>query len=167
MRLKTIISLVFCTGLGLVGVPHAAQAHGDKFNFGTPAEVTQATRIIKITMLDLAFQPNLIQVKQGEIVRFVVTNTSQVDHDFTLGDAVTQSAHRKEMAEMAAMGDMAEMHDHMSHDPNAIFVKAGATKEITWKFPRAMTIEFACNVPGHYEAGMKGVIKISALGATQ
>jgi uncharacterized cupredoxin-like copper-binding protein len=31
--------------------------------------------------------------------------------------------------------------------------------ELIWRFTRAMTLEFACNVPGHYEAGMVGQVR--------
>ena len=49
-----------------------------------------------------------------------------------------------------------EQHD----DPNAIVVKPGETKELTWRFTRAGKLEFDCNVPGHYEADMAGTISL-------
>jgi uncharacterized cupredoxin-like copper-binding protein len=57
---------------------------------------------------------------------------------------------------MAGM-DMGQAHHD---DANAVFLKSGETKELVWKFGKAGQIEFACNVPGHYEAGMKGVVAI-------
>ncbi len=137
-------------------------AHDHAFSFGMPSDSGKAARIVKIAMLDLSFQPASVTVKAGETVRFVVTNTSSVDHDFTLGDAKVQADHRAEMAEMAKMGgDMAAMHASMGgDDPNAVFVKAGETKELTWTFGKAMHLEFACNIPGHYEAGMRGTITV-------
>jgi uncharacterized cupredoxin-like copper-binding protein len=38
-------------------------------------------------------------------------------------------------------------------------VKVGETKEPLWKFTRGGRVEFDCNVPGHHEAGMKGLIE--------
>lgn len=141
----------------LLGLGNSVYAHGDEFSFGVPADAAKATRTVPIAMRDLTFDPAFVAVKTGETVRFVITNTSTADHDFTLGDAKAQDAHRKEMAEMALMGDMAMVHDNMhGHDSNAVFIKAGQTKALTWTFTKAAKIEFACNVPGHYEAGMKG-----------
>ena len=81
---------------------------------------------------------------------------AHADHEFTLGDAATQAAHRQEMLEM---GDMDMGHAHHG-DANAVFLKSGETKELVWRFGKAGQIEFACNVPGHYEAGMRGVVAI-------
>ncbi len=161
MRVKTLPALGLGVMVAFAGVSRAL-AHGDDFTFGAPGDVAKATRTVKIKMLDLSFQPSSVAVKAGETVRFVVTNTSGVDHDFTVGDAKTQAAHRKEMADMAQMGgDMAAMHDSMGGgDPNAVFVKAGTTRTLVWTFGKPMSLEYDCNVPGHAEAGMKGAIVV-------
>lgn len=45
----------------------------------------------------------------------------------------------------------------MAHDdPNSVLLEPGQPGEIVWKFTKAAALEFACNVPGHYEAGMMG-----------
>ena len=36
------------------------------------------------------------------------------------------------------------------------------TGTLIWKFTQAGTVEFACLMPGHYEAGMKGSIRVNA-----
>ena len=40
------------------------------------------------------------------------------------------------------------------HDGNTVTVKPGETKELTWKFKGNSDVVFACNIPGHFEAGM-------------
>ena len=40
-----------------------------------------------------------------------------------------------------------------------VTVDAGQAKEIVWRFGRDQDVEFACNIPGHYEDGMKGPIR--------
>jgi uncharacterized cupredoxin-like copper-binding protein len=85
----------------------------------------------------------------------VITNTSSVDHEFTLGDAATEAEHRQEMLDMMARGEGME-HD----DPNAITVKAGQSRELTWKFGQGGQVEYDCNIPGHYESGMSGIITV-------
>ncbi len=139
---------------GGVGMRAAAGAYW----FGRPGKAAEATRTVRVRANDLTFEPATLQVKPGETIWFVVTNASAIDHDFTLGDAAVQEAHRKEMVEMAGMKDMAAAHTHS--DPNAVFLKAGETKELVWKFGKAGALEFDCNVPGHYESGMKGTLAI-------
>lgn len=137
---------------GLTNHRHTPEAG---FSFGVPAAARQANRSIRITMVDITFQPTAIAVRAGETVRFVVSNTSGIDHEFTLGDRATEQTHRKEMAEMAARGEA------MAHDaPNAITVKPGETRELTWKFSHPGQLEYDCNIPGHYEMGMKGSITV-------
>jgi uncharacterized cupredoxin-like copper-binding protein len=40
-----------------------------------------------------------------------------------------------------------------------VLVEPGKTKELTWTFTEATDLEFACNIPGHYESGMVGDIR--------
>jgi len=51
----------------------------------------------------------------------------------------------------------------MTHaEPNQITLAPGQQGEIVWRFTRAGTVHFACLIPGHYEAGMKGQIRVAA-----
>jgi len=51
----------------------------------------------------------------------------------------------------------------MEHaDHNMVKVAPGGTDTLIWKFTQAGTVEFACLIPGHYEAGMKGSIRVNA-----
>jgi uncharacterized cupredoxin-like copper-binding protein len=140
-----------------MSMPGMQQGHaaGQKFAFGEPGQPGKATRTVKIAALDGRFEPAALEVKLGETIRFVVTNKGQLDHDFTLGDTATQKAHRAEMAAMAAEGG-----NMQHHDANAVYVKPAETRELTWRFTRAGRLEFDCNVPGHYEAGMAGTISV-------
>ena len=48
----------------------------------------------------------------------------------------------------------------MAHDdPNSVLVEPGAVEELIWTFSSATELEFACNVPGHYQAGMFGRVQ--------
>jgi uncharacterized cupredoxin-like copper-binding protein len=62
------------------------------------------------------------------------------------------------MEMMGGGGAMAAMHE----EPNAVYLKPGETKELLWRFAKTNELEFACNVPGHYESGMKGSIAPNA-----
>ena len=46
------------------------------------------------------------------------------------------------------------MHD----DPNSVLLEPGKTGEVIWTFSEATEVGFACNVPGHRNAGMVGIV---------
>lgn len=144
---------------GIVGtVPSwAGGTHGASkapvFSFGEPGDSHDVTRIVEVKAGDMEFHIEALRIKEGETIRFVVNNTDEIDHDFTIGPPALQAEHREEMIKMMENGDgMAKMHD----DPNAVYLKPGQTKELVWKFQDVAELEYACNVPGHYESGMKG-----------
>jgi uncharacterized cupredoxin-like copper-binding protein len=158
-----VAAAIFVSALVATEGLTAASAHEGRHSatywFGAPGKAADVDRTIRIEVKDLSFVPDALEVKAGETVRLVVVNASAVDHDFTIGDSKAQSEHRAEMTKMGPMGDMATMHaNHV--DPNAVFLKGGETKEIVWRFAKPGTIEYGCNVPGHFEAGMKGAITI-------
>jgi uncharacterized cupredoxin-like copper-binding protein len=125
-------------------------AHGD---VGGPVDATHADRKVEVTALDtMAFAPSSVDVSAGEILTFVVTNTGQAVHEFTLGDAAMQQEHADAMAHMPG---------GMAHDlPNSITLEPGETRELTWQFGQAGELDYACHQPGHYEAGMRGRITV-------
>jgi len=137
-------------------VTDEGDAGHDEFSFGEPADAADADRVIEIDADDdFSFTPDTIEVEVGETITFRVTNVGNLPHDFTLGDSETQDEHDAEMAEMDDMGMDAD-------DPNAMTVPTGETPELTWTFTEAGEILMGCHVPGHYDAGMRGEITITA-----
>ena len=143
------------------------QAGHHKFNFGKPGKKKNISRTVKVEMTDHAFSPTSLKVKSGETIKFVIVNKGEFVHEFNIGRPEMHAAHRKEMMGMmdkevmtaskinhAKMTEMGMKHD----DPNSVLLEPGQTAEIIWNFKAAKNIEFACNVPGHYESGMKGPI---------
>ena len=55
------------------------------------------------------------------------------------------------------MGKFPEM-EHA--DTNMIRVDPGKTGEVLWRFSKTGEVGFACLLAGHFDAGMKGVIKV-------
>ncbi|MFK0088399.1 cupredoxin domain-containing protein [Pseudomonas sp. NPDC090755] len=154
--------------LALFSLPSlASPAHS--FAFGKPADAAKADRTVEIVMGDMYYEPRSLKVKAGETVRFVLINKGAVVHEFSLGDAVMHARHQKEMIAMQGQMDHAAMgHGGMQHggasmkhdDPNTVMVEPGKRAELTWTFSQSTPIEFACNVPGHYQAGMVGKLTI-------
>ena len=136
---------------------HGHDDGGHSFGFGRPADPADADRTVEVIARDtMTFEPDSVQVKPGETVRFVVRNVGQLQHSFTLATPAAQRQHEQEMQGMPAD----EMAGHMRDDPNGIVVQPGATGSLVWRFAGGGPVQFACHIPGHYPAGMKGRIRI-------
>ncbi len=142
-----------------VPLGHGDGGLGKKLSFGEPGKASEADLTVGVYVDGMKYGLSTTEFEAGETVRFVIVNSSPMAHDFTLGDAATQRAHRKEMK--TRMNNDA-MSGQMTHDDaNAVFLKQGEVKEIVWKFSRPGKFMFACNIPGHYEAGMYGNLNVS------
>ena len=156
---------------GSHGGGHGGPAsHAHSAAIGEPGKAAEASRTVAIEMAENRFTPERIEVKKGETVRFVVRNAGELVHEFNIGTAAMHAAHQKEMQLMVDHGviesdrinrermkmDMGGGKTMEHNDPNSILVEPGKTGEIVWKFSRDGEFEFACNVPGHYDAGMVG-----------
>ncbi len=125
---------------------------------GNAADVVGAGRTVKIVMNGLEFEPKFVDVRAGETIRFKIVNRDKIPHDFTIGTPAMQLARRSfirvlhDADQLDSGGKMQESHDHL----NSVLVPPGVTKELVWTFKWSQMIEFGCNVPLHYEGGMKG-----------
>ena len=140
---------------------------------GKPSEVT---RTVTVVMRDTVFDKREIDIRPGETVRFILKNEGEFLHEFNIGSPHSHAKHQKEMMQMMEMGmltatgvDGAKMNmphggmgnSAMKHDDaNSVLVRSGETKELIWKFAKSPGLEYACNLPGHYQAGMVGRFKI-------
>jgi len=49
----------------------------------------------------------------------------------------------------------------MKHnDPDTVSLAPGELAKLSWEFMGKDRVVFACNIPGHFEAGMKKVLAI-------
>ena len=113
---------------------------------------TAGARTISVQATDaLRFEPATITVKAGEQIRFEVTNTGAVRHEFLIGDEAAQMAHETEMTEMGGMA---------TDEPNGIFIEPGQTKTLEMSFPTAGSLLIGCHEPGHYAGGMKATLTV-------
>ncbi|GGX85905.1 hypothetical protein GCM10007160_11370 [Litchfieldella qijiaojingensis] len=158
MLLAMAVGLFSTTALG-------AGEHGG--GHGIQSDV-QIDRTISFEAGDMWFMPGNLDIAPGETVKFEITNTGNLEHEFVIGDAQAQEAHRRMMQEMGSGGhgghgdhDMAEG-DHGGHMP-AVTIAPGETATLVWTAPENVdNLEFACNIPGHYESGMSGDIVIQS-----
>jgi len=119
----------------------------------------EGARVIEIRMTDdMRFRPERIEVKEGETIRFVVRNAGKVLHEMVIGTP-------QELQEHAAM---MKKFPKMEHDePFMTHVKAQRNGEIVWNFNRPGSFQFACLIPGHFEAGMRGTVVVVPNGRTK
>jgi uncharacterized cupredoxin-like copper-binding protein len=153
--------LVAFAALGSVALPplasmlSEASAHGahEHFAAGEPGDPKKPFRIVKVTMLEdgkkMLFDPAVVEVRLGEQVRFEIFNEGSWNHEFVLA---TEAANRKHAELMKKFPDM----EHS--DPNAVRLAPFATGAILWKFTKRGAFEYACLIPGHLEAGMRGAV---------
>ena len=85
-------------------------------------------------------------------MRFVVRNDGKMLNEMVIGTRKALDEHAAAMAKFPGM----------EHDaPYMTHVKPGADGGvIIWNFNRPGKFEFACLIPGHYEAGMVGTISV-------
>ncbi len=130
----------------------AGPGHGSS-PVGEPGKAAQATRTVNVDMTDnMRFTPSEISVKQGETVRIVVKNSGAVKHELVLGTPEELKEHYAMMLKMPGM-------EHA--DDNMVSVAPGKTGEIVWRFTKVGKVDFACLQPGHYDAGMKGLVNVA------
>ena len=136
----------------------AAQASGthagghDAPSVGVPGVASKVTRTVNVEMSDdMRFSAAKIDAKQGETIRFIAKNNGKVKHEMVLGNEKELKAHYEEMKKNPEME-----HD----DPNMVSVAPGKSGEIIWQFTKAGRVDFACLQPGHYDAGMKGLVNV-------
>ena len=101
---------------------------------------------------EMLFEPRELNFKAGETVQFTITNDGEVEHEFVMDTLENNAKHKELMAKFPEME-----HD----DPNAIRLQPGERGSIVWTFVNADNFEFACLIPGHYEAGMHGALTVN------
>ena len=150
-------------------------AYADKnMKIGSKGNETDVTRVIKVVMYDNYYEPSSFQIKKGETVKFEVENAGMLVHEFNIANKMMHMKHQPEMVKMAENGillafsidkekmkKMAKMDKSMGHShSNSVLLEPKQKGDIIWKFDNAVNIEVACNVPGHYQAGMIAKVNI-------
>lgn len=146
----------FLTLLATAAAPGAALAHSAKhFSAGAPGNPKQKAKTVEIVMREgdgkMTFTPDRLEVKRGEQVRFVLRNEGELPHEFMLATIRENADHAKVMEKFPDME-----HD----DPNGKRLEPGESMEMFWRFTKKGTFEFACLIPGHHAAGMRGTVVV-------
>jgi uncharacterized cupredoxin-like copper-binding protein len=146
-------------------LPLTAHAHGEKKHapdaqtaaeqtaWGIAGKPAQVNRTVALDMTDaMRLTPDRLAVQEGDTVRFIVMNQGGMRHEMVIGTSAELTKHA---AMMARFPNMEHDEAYMAH------VDPGQSGEIVWHFNRAGSLEFACLIAGHYEAGMRGTITVT------
>jgi uncharacterized cupredoxin-like copper-binding protein len=166
--------LAVAAAMSMSAAVFAAGTHGSGQgpSIGEPGNASEADRTLTVEMHDNYYEPEAIEVKPGETVRFVVENKGSIVHEFNIGTPAMHEGHQKEMMMMVEHGviqgdklneemmdmDMGNGQSMKHNDPNSVLLEPGQSKEVVWTFTDKGGIEFACNIPGHYQSGMYGEV---------
>ena len=150
-------------------------AYADKnMKIGSKGKESEVSRVVKVVMYDNYYEPSSFQINAGETIKFEVENAGELVHEFNIANKMMHMKHQPEMEKMVEneilfadsidkdkMKKMAKIDKSMAHShSNSVLLEPKQKGEIIWKFDNAANIEIACNVPGHYQAGMIAPVNI-------
>lgn len=130
----------------------AAEPPKEQQPWGIAGDAAAVSRTIPIVMSDaMRFVPDRIEARLGETIRFTHENRGAVMHEMVIGTPAALAEH----------AELMERFPEMEHDePWMAHVPPGGRGEMTWQFNRAGDFQFACLIPGHFQAGMIGTITV-------
>ncbi len=97
-----------------------------------PAVQASEVRTIEIRATEFSFEPDEIQVHEGETVRLKLINAGSLSHNIHLEGVPVETE----------------------------TVQSGSTATVRFTAQSAGTVQFFCDVPGHEQAGMTGRIAV-------
>lgn len=146
------LALVFLATSGQASGTHAGGHGHETSDIGQPGEAAKVSRTVQVDMADtMRFTPGKVAVVEGETIRFVIKNSGSINHELVMGNSKSLKEHYKLMQKFPQM-------EHA--DDNMLTVAPGQSGELIWRFTKLGPLDFACLQPGHYDAGMKGVIHV-------
>ena len=164
MRLKKIFIILIILIFPSISYSASMNMIGEK---GDPNKID---RVVKIKMYDNYYEPNLVKVKKGETIKFIIENLGEMVHEYNIGTKEMHLKHQPEMQKLidheillvdkidkTKMKKMSKMDHSLGHShANSVMLEPKTSGEIIWKFSKNIDLEMACNIPGHYESGMVG-----------
>ena len=125
-----LVSLAACGGSGAAATPTSAPSS---------AAAAPAPTDVRVTLSDLKVESSVTSFEKGKTYRITVENKGAMPHEWSI-------------APRGGMG-----HDAMMQSISKEQMLPGVKVTLNYAFPADVSgpLEFACHVPGHYEAGMR------------
>ena len=135
---------------------------------GEKGNLADVSKVIKVKMYDNYYEPNKFKVLKNQTIKFIVYNHGELVHEFNIATKEMHLKHQPEMMKMVEteillidkidrkkMKELSKKDHSMGHShSNSVLLEPRQSAELIWKFNTDAELEVACNVPGHYEAGM-------------
>jgi len=131
MKLRLMLGIVLLVLIGLLAACGGTSANN--------------AHQVTVTLSDFHIQSDATSFTPETTYHFVVTNTGHTNHELMI------------MSSMSGQMPMGQMDRMALYHIDASQLPAGASKSFDYTFPQTATqqsLEFACHLPGHYEAGM-------------
>jgi uncharacterized cupredoxin-like copper-binding protein len=124
---------------------------------GSGSDMTDE-KAMTLVATDIAFDAERVEVAAGQRLSVTLDNQGVLEHDFSINAIPLAEAPTSNHAEEPEGHDMSQL----AEEPE-VHVAAAAGGHSTIEFvPTAPgEYEFYCTVPGHREAGMKGVLVVN------
>jgi uncharacterized cupredoxin-like copper-binding protein len=94
------------------------------------------------------FAPELITVRAGEPVSFLLRNDDPIEHEWIVGPAAVHERHRT---------GTEPYHDQV---PTEVTVPALSSRTTTLVFAEPGEYAYICHLPGHEAYGMRGTLRV-------
>jgi plastocyanin len=144
VRARTIAVLVAVAALA----PMLLAFSLDSAGADRPPPLGPGLVTVELDMRYSRFSTNHLDVYEGTLVRFVVTNNDPIHHELIIGPDAVHQAHERG-------------HDqHHPPVPGEVSVDPGQRGLTTYRFEQPGTITFACHLPGHQAYGMTGTVTV-------
>ncbi|WP_246943723.1 plastocyanin/azurin family copper-binding protein [Bacillus pinisoli] len=151
---KPIFILLIVSGMiftsilsGPVWKEPTSQSHHHKHN-GNQEEQSKV-KTIELDADEFHYSSEVLEIAQGEKVKVILHNTGEIEHDLEI------------QAKNVRVYSSSNLHDHHASDLIHLHAQPNQTEEIEFTMLEKGTFTFTCTLPGHEEAGMKGIIKVS------
>ncbi len=130
---KFFILVILIATLGLAGCSGKGSASNGPVN-------------VQVTLSEFSITSSVTTFKVGVAYHFIVNNTGTAAHEFEIMPPATGTLTQDQITSMSLAG--------LSQSD----LPAGGSKTLDYTFTKEYaqgTLELACHLPGHYEAGMK------------
>jgi uncharacterized cupredoxin-like copper-binding protein len=137
---KNILKSLWLPAILIFTLFGLAACSGASANNATPTPVD-----VTVTLTDFKIDSSITTFKVGVPYHFTITNNGSVNHEFDVMPPMSDPVSPETV--------LADSVAHVNQDQ----LNPGATATLDYTFTKAYpagTLEFACHLPGHYEAGM-------------
>lgn len=137
----------------------------------TATAIAARAQTVTLTMTDFQYAPKTVSVKPGTAVELVLINKGAIQHEFMLypppgsmGMEMDMDKYGAENTYFKDIGPIVVVYPGKKPSTSSrlerVMVDPGQTVTLKFVAKKAGTIEFACHITGHYEAGMKGSLTV-------